>query len=131
MPTYEYVCQKCGHEFEQFQSMKAAPLKKCPKCHKQALKRLVGSGAGLIFKGSGFYITDYRKTASPKESGGGEAKSGGETKSDGGGKAGGNDKAGGDAKSASPSAGSGTSSGATSGGSPSNSSTPKSPPAKK
>lgn len=62
MPTYEYVCPKCGHEFEQFQSMIDAPLKKCPKCKKLSLKRLVGGGAGLIFKGSGFYITDYKNT---------------------------------------------------------------------
>jgi putative FmdB family regulatory protein len=61
MPTYEYACQKCGHEFEQFQSMRDEPLKKCPKCKKQSLKRLVGGGAGLIFKGTGFYITDYKK----------------------------------------------------------------------
>jgi putative FmdB family regulatory protein len=73
MPTYEYACQKCGHEFEQFQSMRDEPLKKCPKCGKSALKRLVGGGAGLIFKGSGFYITDYKnKGSAPKE--GGEAK---------------------------------------------------------
>ncbi|HUR58677.1 MAG TPA: FmdB family zinc ribbon protein [Opitutaceae bacterium] len=73
MPTYEYVCQKCGHEFEQFQSMRDEALKKCPKCGKAALKRLVGGGAGLIFKGSGFYITDYKnKGSAPKE--GGEAK---------------------------------------------------------
>ena len=61
MPTYEYACQKCGHEFEQFQSMRDEPLKKCPKCKKQSLKRLVGGGAGLIFKGTGFHITDYKK----------------------------------------------------------------------
>jgi putative FmdB family regulatory protein len=73
MPTYEYVCQKCGHEFEAFQSMRDDPLKECPKCHKKALKRLLGSGAGLIFKGSGFYITDYKKPAAKKE--GGESKS--------------------------------------------------------
>ena len=60
MPTYEYACPKCGHEFEQFQSMLDAPLKKCPKCKKTGVKRLVGGGAGLIFKGTGFYITDYR-----------------------------------------------------------------------
>jgi putative FmdB family regulatory protein len=61
MPTYEYACPKCGHEFEQFQSMRDEPLKKCPKCKKAGVKRLVGGGAGLIFKGSGFYITDYKK----------------------------------------------------------------------
>jgi len=61
MPTYEYLCQKCGHEFEQFQSMRDEPLAQCPKCKKKALKRLVGGGAGLIFKGTGFYITDYKK----------------------------------------------------------------------
>ena len=60
MPTYEYKCDACGHAFEQFQSMSAAPIKKCPKCGKLKVKRLIGTGAGLIFKGSGFYITDYR-----------------------------------------------------------------------
>lgn len=69
MPTYEYACPKCGHQFEQFQSMRDEPLKKCPKCGKTGVKRLIGGGAGLIFKGSGFYITDYKK------------KSGGESKS--------------------------------------------------
>jgi putative FmdB family regulatory protein len=61
MPTYEYVCTKCGHEMEAFQSMKDAALTKCPACRKAGLKRKVGGGAGLIFKGSGFYITDYKK----------------------------------------------------------------------
>ncbi|HEY1848992.1 MAG TPA: zinc ribbon domain-containing protein [Opitutaceae bacterium] len=60
MPTYEYACSKCGHHFEQFQPMRDEPLRRCPACHKLALKRLVGGGAGLIFKGSGFYITDYK-----------------------------------------------------------------------
>lgn len=60
MPTYEYVCQKCGCEFEQFQSIKDEPLKKCPKCRKNSVRRKIGGGAGLLFKGSGFYITDYR-----------------------------------------------------------------------
>ncbi len=67
MPTYEYACEKCGHNFEKFQSMKDDALTVCPKdlCGKKTwgkgkLKRLMGSGAGLIFKGSGFYITDYR-----------------------------------------------------------------------
>ncbi|MDD5326492.1 MAG: zinc ribbon domain-containing protein [Phycisphaerae bacterium] len=74
MPTYDYLCGGCGHEFEQFQSMKAKLLRKCPKCGKLKLKRLIGAGAGVIFKGSGFYQTDYRsenykkgeKTASEK-----------------------------------------------------------------
>ena len=59
MPTYEYECTRCKHHFEVFQSIKAEPLKRCPKC-KSKVKRLVGSGAGIIFKGSGFYQTDYR-----------------------------------------------------------------------
>jgi putative FmdB family regulatory protein len=66
MPTYEYVCTKCGHEMEAFQSMKDEPLKKCPACKRQALKRKVGGGAGLIFKGTGFYITDYKKKSGTK-----------------------------------------------------------------
>ncbi len=66
MPTYEYACSKCGHRFEKFQSMRDEPLRKCPKCHKAALKRLVGGGAGLIFKGSGFYITDYKNKGMAK-----------------------------------------------------------------
>ncbi|HTL46896.1 MAG TPA: FmdB family zinc ribbon protein [Verrucomicrobiae bacterium] len=61
MPTYEYLCESCGHRFEQFQSIKAEPLKKCPACKKK-VKRLIGGGAGIIFKGSGFYQTDYRSS---------------------------------------------------------------------
>jgi putative FmdB family regulatory protein len=60
MPTYEYECGACGLVFEHFQSMTEAPIRKCPKCRKLKVKRLIGTGAGLIFKGSGFYITDYR-----------------------------------------------------------------------
>src|ERR1051326_3238727 len=60
MPTYEYRCDACGHAFEKFQSMTAAPVRKCPKCGKNKVRRLISTGAGLIFKGSGFYITDYR-----------------------------------------------------------------------
>ena len=60
MPTYEYVCDACGHKFERFQRMTESPVKKCPKCGKGKARRLIGAGAGLIFKGSGFYITDYR-----------------------------------------------------------------------
>ena len=80
MPTYEYECQKCGHRFEEFQSMKDAPLQKCPKC-KGKVKRLIGAGAGLLFKGSGFYITDYRSSGysekKKKDAGGGEGTKGG------------------------------------------------------
>jgi putative FmdB family regulatory protein len=70
MPTYEYACSKCGHHFDKFQPMRDEPLKKCPKCGRAALKRLVGGGAGLIFKGSGFYITDYRNKPAGKAEGG-------------------------------------------------------------
>lgn len=65
MPTYEYECKKCNHAFEQFQRMSDAPLKRCPKC-KGALRRLMGTGAGIIFKGSGFYQTDYRSESYKK-----------------------------------------------------------------
>jgi len=70
MPTYEYACPKCGYTFELVQSMRDEPLKKCPKCKKTGVKRLVGAGAGLIFKGTGFYITDYKnkKEPAPKSS---------------------------------------------------------------
>jgi len=60
MPTYEYRCGECGYEFELFQSMTEDPVKKCPQCGKDSVERLISAGAGLIFKGSGFYITDYR-----------------------------------------------------------------------
>lgn len=61
MPTYDYECQKCGHQFEAFQSITAEPLKTCAKSDcRGEVKRLIGAGAGLLFKGSGFYITDYR-----------------------------------------------------------------------
>lgn len=63
MPTYDYRCDACEHQFEEFQSMKDEPLKKCPKCGKKKLQRLFGTGAGIIFKGSGFYQTDYRSSA--------------------------------------------------------------------
>ena len=88
MPTYEYICEKCDHHFDLYQSIKDEPLKVCPKekCGlkkwgKGKVRRAIGAGAGLIFKGSGFYITDYRsegyKQAAKKESGAGETKSGG------------------------------------------------------
>ncbi len=60
MPTYDYVCDACGHALEIFQSMSEAPKKKCPKCGKSKLSRRIGAGAGFLFKGSGFYLTDYR-----------------------------------------------------------------------
>jgi putative FmdB family regulatory protein len=66
MPTYDYVCQDCGHEFEAFQSMKDDPLTECPSCNGK-VKRLVGGGTGIIFKGSGFYINDSKKSAEPKK----------------------------------------------------------------
>ena len=59
MPNYDYKCDKCSHEFEIFQTMSEDPLKECPQC-KGPVRRLIGAGAGLIFKGSGFYITDYK-----------------------------------------------------------------------
>lgn len=72
MPTYEYECEKCGHRFELFQAMSDPPRKRCPKCRGR-VRRLIGTGAGMIFKGSGFYITDYRsdsyKDQKKKESG--------------------------------------------------------------
>jgi len=75
MPTYDYECQACGHAWELFQSMKDSPVKSCPECKKRKAKRLMGLGAGLIFKGSGFYETDYKRAGSDKKEGGGEASS--------------------------------------------------------
>ena len=66
MPTYEYLCQACGHEFELFQTMSASVKRKCPDCGKLKLKRLIGIGSGVIFKGSGFYQTDYRSDSYKK-----------------------------------------------------------------
>jgi len=67
MPTYEYLCNACGHRFEKFQSITSEPVRICPKCSKKNVTRLMSGGMGLIFKGSGFYITDYKnkKTSSP------------------------------------------------------------------
>ena len=67
MPTYEYKCQACEHEFELFQSIKAPSVRKCPECGKLKVKRLIGIGAGVIFKGSGVYQTDYRSDAYNKD----------------------------------------------------------------
>ena len=98
MPTYEYLCEKCGQTFEAFQSMKDEPLKICSKelCRQEGwgqgtVKRLLGTGAGLLFKGSGFYITDYRSpgykesakkegSSSSSESSKGESSKGGSEK---------------------------------------------------
>ena len=66
MPTYEYECSHCGYKFERFQNMTDEPLKRCPKCHKK-VKRLIGAGAGFIFKGPGFYATDYAKKGESSE----------------------------------------------------------------
>ena len=66
MPTYEYICDGCGAEVERFQSISARALRKCPECGKSKLKRLIGTGAGIIFKGSGFYETDYRSESYKK-----------------------------------------------------------------
>jgi putative FmdB family regulatory protein len=66
MPTYDYECKACHHRWELFQSIKAEPEKKCPKCGKKQAQRVIGSGAGIIFKGSGFYQTDYRSSAYKK-----------------------------------------------------------------
>jgi putative FmdB family regulatory protein len=61
MPTYDYVCRACGHEFERFQRISEGSLRKCPECGELKLRRLMGAGAGIIFKGSGFYETDYKR----------------------------------------------------------------------
>ena len=66
MPTYDYVCDSCQHEFELFQSMKDDPIRKCPKCKRLKLRRLFGTGAAVVFKGSGFYQTDYRSESYKK-----------------------------------------------------------------
>ena len=73
MPTYEYQCQKCGHRFSEFQRIVDPPIKDCPKCRKkECVEQIISGGSGLIFKGSGFYETDYKR----KSSGGGESSSG-------------------------------------------------------
>ena len=65
MPTYEYECTKCKYRFEEFQKITDKPLQRCPKCHSK-LRRLISGGVGLIFKGSGFYATDYKKPNLPQ-----------------------------------------------------------------
>jgi putative FmdB family regulatory protein len=72
MPTYQYRCSACAHSFEEFQRITAEPLVECPSCHASSLKRLIGSGGGVIFKGSGFYVNDYARAG---KSGAGKADS--------------------------------------------------------
>ena len=78
MPTYDYVCNACGHELEAFQSIREPALRKCPKCGKPKLERRIGPGAGILFKGGGFYQTDYRsesyKQGESSEKDGGKSK---------------------------------------------------------
>ena len=81
MPTYDYRCKSCDHRWEEFQSMSAPPTKKCPECGKSKAERVIGPGAGFLFKGSGFYITDYRSD-SYKKAAEAERKNGSETKSE-------------------------------------------------
>ena len=66
MPTYDYVCDACDHQFELFQSIKAEAERKCPACGRLKLRRLIGGGAAIVFKGSGFYATDYRSESYKK-----------------------------------------------------------------
>ncbi|MEW5799409.1 MAG: FmdB family zinc ribbon protein [Bacteroidota bacterium] len=66
MPTYQYKCSHCSHEFEEFQSITDSPLTTCPNCKQDRLYRVIGAGGGMIFKGSGFYLTDYAKNSSDK-----------------------------------------------------------------
>jgi len=84
MPTYEYECEACGHTFEKFQSIKAKPIRTCPSCGKRKVRRLLGTGGALIFKGSGFYATDYRSPSyhrdAKKAKGDGEGQGGSESK---------------------------------------------------
>jgi len=74
MPTYQYQCTSCGHRLEEFQSITEPPLLRCPECNTESLVRVIGTGAGLIFKGTGFYLTDYKKGSAPPASSEGEKK---------------------------------------------------------
>src|SRR3954447_23006731 len=67
MPTYDYICNSCLHEFEAFESIKADPQTVCPECHESRLRRKIGAGAAILFKGSGFYQTDYRSESYKKQ----------------------------------------------------------------
>ena len=97
MPTYEYRCRACGHEFERFQKISDSPVRTCPSCKKRRVERLISAGGGLVFKGPGFYATDYAKSGGPEspsktkeggEGSAGEAKEGGDSKKGTDGKAG-------------------------------------------
>jgi len=83
MPTYDYQCDACGHQFEAFQSMKDDALRVCPQCNESALRRLISGGAGVIFKGSGFYVNDSRKSGSGSSSSAGASSKKTETASEG------------------------------------------------
>ena len=80
MPTYEYLCQSCGHRFDVLQKITDEPLTRCPSCKRAKLKRVIGAGLGVIFKGSGFYTTDYKRSGANGSSRKSEAKP--ESKSD-------------------------------------------------
>lgn len=83
MPTYDYACDACQHTWDEFQSITAPPTKKCPACGKPKARRLISAGSGFLFKGSGFYITDYRSESYKKRAEADQkASSGGDTKSD-------------------------------------------------
>jgi putative FmdB family regulatory protein len=75
MPTYDYLCDACGHEFELFQSIKEDAKRKCPECKRPKLRRLIGPGAAIVFKGSGFYKTDYRSESYKKAAAADKGKS--------------------------------------------------------
>jgi len=88
MPTYDYECQACGHTFEKFQSITAPAIRKCPSCGKRKVRRLIGAGSGIIFKGNGFYQTDYRSESYKKAAEKDKKAAEGPAKSDGKSKAG-------------------------------------------
>lgn len=83
MPTYEYRCRACGHRFERFQKITAKPVKECPECGEKEAERLISPGAGIVFKGPGFYATDYRKPAPGEKKGEGKGEQASEGKGEG------------------------------------------------
>ena len=85
MPTYDYVCRACEHRFEHFQSLHEPTLRKCPECGRLKLERLIGAGAGILFKGSGFYETDYKRKSPPAAGSDGAPQGDAARKADGGG----------------------------------------------